>query len=264
MKQTNDDSMTFGGHLEVLRQMLLRIIAVTAVLAAVVFCFKDETWAMLLAPSQCDFCTYRWIERAMHLAGASDFHFAPYHIDLIVTELSAQFMMHITTSIYLALLAASPYILYELFRFISPALYESERRYSVQTTVVIYLLFILGVLMTYYILFPISFRFLGTYSVSQQIHSSITLDSYIDTFVSLTLMMGIVFQLPVIAFALSKMGIVNSHLLSHYRKHAFLLLMVISAIITPPDIMTLILVTIPLYLLFELSINVVRWTERGK
>lgn len=252
--------LTFGGHLEVLRQMLFRILGVTAVIAVVVFCFKDTTWQLLLAPSEWTFVTYRWLEHVMHALGL-DFRFAEYHVDLIATDLSSQFMTHITTAVYLGLLGASPYILYELFRFISPALYENERKYSVQVATTIYALFIVGVLMSYFVLFPISFRFLGTYSVSARVHSTITLDSYVSTFVSLTLVMGLVFQLPVIAFFLGKMGFVTSDMLSTYRKHAFLAIMIVAAVITPPDLMTLILVTIPLYLLYEVSIQVVKWVE---
>lgn len=253
--------LTFGGHLEVLRQMLFRILGVAGVLAAVVFCFKDVTWHLLLAPSEYNFCTYQWIESAMRTIGFADFHFDEFYVDLIATDLSSQFMTHITTAVYLGLLGASPYILFELFRFISPALYESEKKYSVQVVIVIYFLFILGVLMSYFILFPISFRFLGTYNVAERIHSTITLDSYIGTFTTLTLVMGLVFQLPVIAFALGKMGIISSEILSKYRKHAFIVIMFVAAIITPPDVMTLILVTIPLYFLFELSIRVVKRIE---
>lgn len=189
------------------------------------------------------------------------FHFNEFHVNLIATDLSSQFMTHITTAVYLGLLGASPYILYELFRFISPALYENERRYSVQVAGIIYVLFILGVFMSYFVLFPISFRFLGTYSVSARVVSNITLDSYISTFVSLTLVMGVVFQLPVIAFFLGKMGIVTSDTLAQYRKHSFIIIMLVAAVITPPDLMTLILVTIPLYLLYEVSIRVVKWNE---
>lgn len=253
--------MTFGGHLEVVRQMLMRIIAVSAVLGIIVFCMKEQTWSLLLAPSQWDFCTYRWIESAVHSMGYTDFRFEHYEVSLITTELSSQFMLHFSTSIYLGMLAASPYILYELFRFISPALYESERRYSLRLTVIIYLLFILGVLMTYYVLFPISFRFLGTYSVAESVHSTITLDSYVETFISLTLMMGLVFQLPVAAFILTRMGLISHSLLSEYRKHAFILILLTAAIITPPDVMTLLLVSAPLYLLYELSIRVVKRSE---
>lgn len=265
-KRTNQDAnselLTFGGHLEVLRQMLFRILGIAGIYAVVIFCFKDVTWKVLMAPSEWDFCTYRWLEQAMKGIGV-DFHFDEFHVDMIATDLSSQFMTHITTSVYLGLLGASPYILYELFCFISPALYENERKYSVQVASIIYVLFILGVLMSYFVLFPISFRFLGTYSVSANVVSNITLDSYISTFVSLTLVMGIVFQLPVIAFFLGKMGVVTSEMLSRYRKHSFLIIMVVAAIITPPDLMTLILVTIPLYLLYEISIKVVKYVEQN-
>ena len=257
MSQQND-LLTFGGHLEVLRRMLFRILGVAGMIAVVIFCFKDRTFGLLLAPSEWDFVTYRWIEHAVHLLGF-DFHFEEYHIELIATDLSSQFMTHITTAVYLGLLGASPYILYELFRFISPALYENERRYSVKVASTIYILFIIGILMSYFVLFPISFRFLGTYSVADKVHSTITLDSYISTFTSLTLIMGVIFQLPVIAFFLGKMGIVTSDMLAQYRKQAFLIIMFVAAIITPPDIMTLVLVTLPLYLLYEVSIKVIKW-----
>ncbi len=253
--------LTFGGHLEVFRRMLFRILGVAGTIAVVVFCLKDITWRLLLAPGEWDFITYRMIERAMQAAGFTEFRLGEYYVDLIATDLSSQFMTHITTAIYLGLLGASPYILYELFRFVSPALYENERRYSVRAVIVIYLLFVLGVLMSYYVLFPVSFRFLGTYSVAERVHSTITLDSYVTTFTTLTLLMGVVFQLPVIAFILGKMGMVTSGMLSVYRKHALLVIMFVAAVITPPDLMTLVLVTIPLYLLYEVSIRVVRWTE---
>ena len=257
----NDDLLTFGGHLEVLRQMLFRIIAVAGAVAMIVFCFKETTWEVLLAPSEWDFCTYRWLERMMQVVGIG-FRFEEFHVNLIATDLSSQFMTHVTTAVYLGLLGASPFILYELFRFISPALYENERRYSVQVAGIIYVLFILGVLMSYFVLFPISFRFLGTYSVSARVVSNITLDSYVTTFVSLTLVMGVVFQLPVIAFFLGKLGVVSSEVLLQYRKHAFVVIMMVAAVITPPDLMTLILVTIPLYMLYEVSIRVVKFVER--
>lgn len=240
--------------------MLFRILGVAGSIAVVVFCFKDITWDLLLAPSEWDFCTYRWLEIAMQAIGI-DFQFSEFYVEMIATDLSSQFMTHITTAIYLGVLGASPYILYELFHFISPALYENERKYSVQVASIIYVLFLFGVLMSYFVLFPISFRFLGTYSVSAKVVSNITLDSYVSTFVSLTLVMGLVFQLPVIAFFVGKLGFVTSEILSHYRKHALIVIMLMAAIITPPDLMTLILVTIPLYFLYEVSIRVVRWVE---
>lgn len=253
--------LTFGGHLEVLRRMLFRIIAVVMVLAIAIFCFKDKTFEFLLAPSQWNFVTYRYIEKFLHRLG-SDFTFSEYHINLIATELSSQFMTHISTALYLGLLGASPYILVELFRFITPALYENEKKHSVSVAVTMYLLFIIGVLMSYFILFPISFRFLGTYSVSGMVESNITLKSYISTFTTLTLVMGLVFQLPVIAYFLGKLKVVTSEMLRQYRKYAFLVIMIMAAIITPPDLMTLILVTIPLYLLYEVSILLLKRMEK--
>lgn len=187
-----------------------------------------------------------------------DFHFADYKIPLISTELSAQFMTHITVSCILAVLLASPYILFELFKFISPALYESEKKYSYMVACIIYFLFILGLLMSYFVLFPISFQFLANYQVDDEIVNTITLDSYISTFTTLTFLMGIVFQLPIIAFVLGKMGIIDAQLLKQYRAYAFTIIMVVAAIITPPDIFTLILVTIPIYGLYEVSILVLK------
>ena len=261
MSSQENSLLTFGGHLEVIRKMLFRILFVVIILACVIFCFKSQTFNILLAPRNYDFCTFRFIESFLNNFGW-DFKFDEYHIPLISTELSSQFMTHITVSCILAVLLASPYILFELFRFVSPALYENEKKYSVQVVVIVYILFIFGVLMSYYVLFPISFRFLGTYSVAEKIHSTITLDSYISTFTTLTLLMGVVFQLPVIAFALTKLGFISSDMLSKYRKHSFLIIMLVAAVITPPDLMTLILVAIPLYLLYEVSIRVAKWVER--
>ena len=255
--------MTFGGHLEVLRRMLFRIIAVVMVLAIAIFCFKDKTFELLMAPSQWDFVTYRYIEKFLHRLGF-EFSFNEYHVNLIATELSSQFMTHVTTALYIGLLGASPFIMVELFRFVTPALYENEKKYSVQVAITIYLLFIIGVLMSYFVLFPISFRFLGTYSVSGMVESNITLKSYISTFTTLTLVMGLVFQLPVIAYFLGKLEVVSSGLLRQYRKYAFLVIMIVAAVITPPDLMTLILVSIPLYMLYEVSIVVLTRMERRK
>ena len=257
----NNGMLTFGGHLEVLRQMIIRILAVASMLSVFVFCFKDLTWQILLAPSEYNFVTYQLIEQWIQRLGFTDFQFQEYYVNLIATDLSSQFMQHLSTSLYLGLLGTSPYIMWELFRFVSPALYENEKKYSVRIALSIFLLFIVGVLMSYYVLFPIAFRFLGTYSVAERVVSNITLDSYVSTFVTLTLVMGLVFQLPIIAFALAKMGFLHHELLSQYRKHAFLIIMIVAAIITPPDLMTLVLVTLPLYLLYLLSIYIVKHSE---
>lgn len=260
--ESTEGMMTMGGHLEVLRRMLFRIAGVVLVMGIAIFCFKDETFSILLAPHKSDFITFRWVEEMMRLIGIN-FTFDPYNIPLISTELAAQFMTHISTSCYLAFLCASPYILFELFGFVSPALYDNEKRYSLIVVFVVYLLFALGLLMSYFVIFPISFQFLATYQVDPTINNTITLSSYISTFTTLTLMMGLVFQLPVIAFVLAKMGIVDTSLLRHYRRHALVIITIIAAIITPTtDIFTLLLVTVPIYMLYELSIFVVKRVEK--
>lgn len=253
MKEKNNDQLTFGGHLEVLRRMLFRILGIVVLFALIIFFIKETVWNVLLAPSEYDFITYRAVEHLMNDLGF-DFTFNKYEVQLIATDLSSQFITHVTTSIYLGCLVASPYILYELFRFILPALYDNERKYSVYVAIIVYALFIVGVLMSYFVIFPISFRFLGTYNVDEKINNMITLSSYISTFTALTLLMGVVFQLPVVIYILAKMGIVNYLILSKYRKYALFIITTISAIITPPDIVTCILVTVPLYILYECSI----------
>lgn len=257
----NSGFLSFGGHLNVLRKMLFRIIVVIVVLGGVIFCFKSETFAILLDPRKSDFITFRCIENLLNSCGMS-FHFSEYNIPLISTELSAQFMTHITVSCLLAVLFGSPYILFELFRFVSPALYESEKKYSYLVAGIVYILFIVGLLMSYFVLFPISFQFLATYQVDNEIVNTITLDSYISTFITLTFMMGVVFQLPVFAFVLGKMGFIDADILKQYRAYAFVLIMIVAAIITPPDLFTLVLVTIPIYGLYEVSILVLKkWAK---
>lgn len=257
MASKSDELMTFGEHLDVLRKMLFRIIGLTLVMAVGVFCLKDEVFDWLLAPHDSSFCTFRAIETVCRWAGV-DFHFEPFRVALISTELSAQFMTHLSTSVYLGLLLASPYVVYELFAFIAPALYEREKRVARVIVVVVYVLFFLGVVMSYFVLFPISFRFLATYQVSGMIQNTITLDSYISTFTTLTFMMGLVFQLPVVTYFLGRLGLVSRSLLKHYRRHAFIAIVVIAAFITPPDVFTLILVALPMYLLYEVSIWLVK------
>ena len=258
-KKQNDSAnqmMTFGGHLEVFRKMLFRIIGVVMLLTLIIFCAKDTTFRLLLAPGSSDFATYKFIERLAADMGWG-FHFSPYHIQLINTELSSQFMTHVSTSAYLALLFASPYVVIELYHFIAPALYENEKRHSTSIAVAILLLFFFGVLMSYYVLFPFALRFLGTYQVAAEVVNQINLSSYISTFVTLTLLLGLVFQIPVLSFFLAKLGVLTSDFMKRYRRHAVIVIAVIAAVITPPDLFTCCMVIVPMYGLYELSILIV-------
>ena len=176
--------MTFGEHLEVLRRMFFRVLAVVVFLAIVVFCLKDITFELLFAPTSNEFYLYSWIEKISLMFGG-EFKFDDFCVQIISTELSAQFMTHLTSSLYLALLLASPYILFELYAFVAPALYEQEKRYSILFAALVYFLFALGVLLCYFVIFPISFRFLATYQVADTVENTITLSSQGLTGISL-------------------------------------------------------------------------------
>ncbi len=248
-------------HLDELRRRLMRIVALVAVFSVAAFIGKDWLFDMVFAPSSDDFVLYRWINSIVAYFGVESMRLGSFEVQLINTELSSQFMTHITMSFYFGCVMASPYIVYQIFRFISPALYEHERRYSTRITVAIYALFIAGLLMNYYIIFPISFRFLGTYQVSEEVVNTIALSSYISSFTLLSLMLGLTFEVPVLAFVLGKIGIIDAAMLRRYRKAAFVVIMIISAIITPPDLFTLVLMSIPLYALYEFSIVILGHIE---
>lgn len=257
MTQNNDEKLTFFEHLAVFRQMLFRIMGVTTIFAFIIFCFKDLTFEILLAPSKSDFIFYRWVKTICGLFGIET-AFKTFTVKMISTELAGQFLVHLSTTFYLALLCASPYIVYELYKFVAPALYENEKKYSVRIVLSIYGLFFLGVLLSYYVIFPVSFNFLGTYQVNECIENQINISSYFSSFVSLTFLLGLVFQLPVLSFILAKIGLLTPVVMTNYRRHAFILIMVLAALITPSDLFSMFLVGLPVFGLYELSIKIVK------
>jgi sec-independent protein translocase protein TatC len=181
------------------------------------------------------------------------------------TGLTEQFMVHMRTAIYAGLLVASPYILYELFRFVSPGLYQNERHYAVWIVGAAYLMFIIGTLINYFVVFPLTVRFLGTYQVSPDVANMLTLQSYIDTLLGMSLVMGVVFELPVVCALMGRMGLLTDHFMAEYRRHAVVAILVVAAIITPTtDVFTLFIVALPIYLLYEVSIQIVRITKLNK
>ena len=247
------DSLTFWDHLDVLRSSLIRMGVAVVVFAVAAFCLKDELFSVVLAPRSSDFVTYK-------LLGVD-----PFSIHLMNTGLTEQFMIHMRTAIYAGLLVASPYILYELFRFVSPGLYQNERHYAVWIVGAAYVMFLMGTLVNYFVVFPLTVRFLGTYQVSPDVANMLTLQSYIDTLIGMSLVMGVVFELPVVCGLLGHMGLINSHMMSEYRRHAIVAILIVAAIITPTtDMFTLFVVALPIYLLYELSIQIVRITKQNR
>ena len=241
------EGLTFWDHLDELRSVIIRILVITVLAAIVAFCLKDELFAIVLAPRTSDFITYG-------LMGVE-----PFSIHLMNTGLTEQFMIHMKTSFYVGMLVASPYIIYQLFRFVSPALYDNERKYATALVASGYLMFMLGTALNYLLIFPLTVRFLGTYQVSPDVANMLTLQSYMDTLIMMSLVMGIVFELPVVSWLLGKMGLVNRRIMRTWRKHAVVAIPIVSAIITPTtDAFTLFVVALPIWLLYELSILIVK------
>ena len=240
-------SMTFWDHLDELRSVIIRALVVTVVAAAVAFCLKDQLFEVVLAPRTSDFITFR-------LLGVEAFN-----IHLMNTGLTEQFMIHLKTAMYAGVLIASPYIIYLLFGFISPALYDNERRYATLLCTSGYLMFMLGTLLNYFLIFPLTVKFLGTYQVSEDVANMLTLQSYMDTLLMMSLVMGIIFELPVVSWLLGRMGLLNASMMRIWRKHAIVAILAIAAIITPTtDAFTLLIVALPIWLLYEASIFIVK------
>ena len=239
--------MTFWDHLDELRTVIIRSLIITVLAGGVAFSLKDQLFTVVLAPRTSDFITFR-------LMGVE-----PFNIHLMNTGLTEQFMIHLKTAMYAGVLVASPYIIYLLFRFVSPALYDNERKYATALVGSGYLMFMLGTLLNYFLIFPLTVKFLGTYQVSEDVANMLTLQSYMDTLLMMSLVMGVVFELPVVSWLLGKMGLINASMMRTWRKHAIVAILIVSAVITPTtDAFTLIVVSLPIWLLYEVSILIVR------
>lgn len=250
--------MTFWDHIDELRKVLVRSAVVLFVLMIVAFFFKSFIFdTILLAPLSSDFILYKGLDAFLSLL-----HLPPleeFNIDLINIEMTAQFFIHVRISFYVALIVSMPYIFYQLWTFIRPALYDNEKRVIKGSFGFAGILFYTGVVVGYLLVFPLTIRFLGTYQVSETVPNQISLNSYIGMLTSLVLVMGIVFEMPILADILSRFGIISKELMKKYRRHAIVILVVLAAVITPSgDPVTLFFVSVPLYLLYELSICVAR------
>ncbi len=251
-----EKQMTFWEHLDELRKVLFKSAVAVVVVMAVVFSFKNLLFDnIILAPTNGNFLLYRLMDKALALMGLPLLD--EFHLELINIDMAAQFFIHISTSFYIALVLTVPYIVYQLWSFVKPALYENERKAVTGAFSFAGILFYLGLLVGYFLIFPLTIRFLGTYQVSDTIQNTISLQSYINMFVWLIMIIGIVFEMPSLAAILGKFGILTKDFLKKYRKHAFVVLMVVAALITPSgDPFTLMAVGLPLYALYELSIIV--------
>ncbi len=265
LKSKDANDLTFLEHLEVLRGHLLRSIASVGVFAVVVFIFTKFIFDhILLAPKSVDFFTNRLFCKIGQWAHTDKLCINDIPLQLINIEMAGQFRINMTIALYGGLILAVPYVLWELYRFIMPALKSTERKYSRGMVFYTTLLFMLGVLFGYFMIVPLTLNFLGGYSVSSEILNQITLKSYIGIISSLVFASGLIFELPILVYFLSKVGIITPGFMRKYRKHALIIILLIAGIITPPDIFSQIMVTIPMYALFEVSIFISARIEKER
>ena len=265
LKHKDANDMTFLEHLEVLRGHLMRSIASIGICAIVVFCFKNIIVdQILLAPKSVNFWTNRMLCEFGHWVHTDKLCFSDLPLQLINIDMSGQFRMHVSIALYGGMILAAPYVLWELYRFILPALKAKERKYSNGMVFYTSILFILGVLFGYFMIVPLTINFLGTYSVSTEVLNQINFKSYISTITSLIFATGLVFEMPILVYFLSKVGLVTPAFMKKYRKHALIIILIVAGIITPPDIFSQIMVTLPMYALYEISILVSAKIQRQR
>ena len=267
--KNSEGEMSFLDHLEELRWHIIR--AVIAAFVFMVLAFINRNFIfneIILKPKSPDFPTNlffghvsQWLNHLFNTnSNALAINTKP--LPIVNIEMAGQFTSHIKVSLVAGLIAASPYIIWEIWRFIKPALHEKETRYASGAVFYTSLLFLIGVLFGYYIITPLSIHFLSTYNVSQEVANNIKLNSYIGTVTSVTFASGIIFELPIAVLFLSKTGLITPKFMRTYRKHAYVILLIISAIITPPDVFSQVLVCLPLIILYEISVFISRSVTR--
>ena len=260
--------MSFFDHLDVLRKHLIRSSLAIVVLTGVAFAYYDFIFdTIIMGPKKYTFWTYRM----MCIIG-DKFNLGPdfcvskdIPFNIINTEMAGQFTLQMNSSLLIGVVLGAPYLLFELWLFIKPALHDTERKSATGFTGYAVLLFMLGILFGYYVITPLSINFLANYTVSSIIQNQITIDSYLSSVATLTLGSGFVFELPIIIFILSKFGIITPKIMRNSRRYATVIILIIAAVVTPtPDILTMLTVSFPLFLLYELSIVVSGRVEKGK
>ncbi len=247
--------MSFIDHLEELRWHLIRALAAVLVFTIAAFLAKDLVFHdIILGPSRTDFWTYRMMCKWGAYVGSDALCIDELPFILQSREMSAQFAMHITTSFVVGLICAFPYLFWEIWRFVSPALYDTERSLSTGAVFFVSLLFMLGTLFGYYLVAPLSINFLAHYQVDPSIVNEFDINSYISTLTMLVLACALMFQLPMVVLFLTKLGVATPASMRAYRKISIVIILVVSAVITPPDVTSQILIALPLMLLYEISI----------
>ena len=257
-KQKRADDMSFLEHLEELRWHIVRAMIAIVVIGIVVFLNKNFVFdKIIFGPLKPEFPTYQWLcwlSENLRLGKQLCIEAVP--LKIVNLDLAGQFVTHIKVSLIVGLVLSFPYVFWEFWRFIKPALYENEINNMRGLVFITSLLFLVGVAFGYLLITPFSVNFLGSYKVSPDVENTINLGSYITSVSMLALSSGILFELPMVVYFLSKIGLVTPDFMRVYRKHAVVVILVISAVITPPDVTSQVLIAIPIFILYELSINI--------
>lgn len=264
--QTANDSaeMTFGEHLDELRKILIRVALVFALLFIVLFTMKGVVLKVVFAPITPEFPTNRlftWLATAM---GSDALNIHPENVQLFNNKMAGQFMLHIKSSVVGALVVAFPFLIWQLWLFVKPALPPHQRKQSIRYVLETPIWFILGLLFGYYVIAPLAINFLGNYSVSEEISNIIDVGSYMSTVLGVTFAAALAFQLPLLIRLLATIGLISSQTMRQYRKVAVVALLVFAAIITPPDVVSQILIFVPCYALYEYGITIAKRIEARK
>jgi sec-independent protein translocase protein TatC len=259
VKKAPEAEMSFLEHLEELRWHIIRSVSLVIIFAVVAFIMKDFIFdVVIFKPKTPEFFTNRMMAKLGELIGSEALKINQAPLKLISLKMADQFMLHIMVSIIAGLIIASPFIFFEIWKFIKPALYDKEKRHASGAVFYTTVLFMLGILFGYFLIVPLSIHFLASYSVSAEVVNQINTRSYIGTVTSISLASGVVFLLPIFSFFLSKVGILTPQFMRTYRKHSYVAMLLLSAIITPPDVFSQIMVAIPLVFLYEISIFISR------
>lgn len=264
MQEAEEHEMTFLDHLEALRWHLIRAAIAVVVFTILAFSFPEIVFTkIILGPSRVDFFTYKKLCELGVYLNSSGLCIDKLPFVLQSRELSAQFTMHMTSSFVIGILLAFPYLFWEIWRFIRPGLYPHEQKNSRGAVFFVSFLFLLGCVFGYFIVSPLSINFLANYQVDPSIRNDIDLSAYVSTLMTIVLSCGIMFELPMVVFFLSRAGLVSPELMKLYRKHAIVVIMIVAAILSPPDILSMTLMGIPLLLLYEVSIHISWMVRRG-
>ena len=249
--------MSFLDHLEELRWHLIRAFLAILVFAIAAFLAKDFVWnTLILGPSRLDFPTFRFLCKAAEVLNSDVLCIKELPFIIQSRKMTGQFSMHVTSSVFLGLIFSFPYVFWELWRFISPGMYKNERKHARGAVFFVSLLFMIGVLFGYYIITPLSINFLSNYQVDPSVMNEFDITSYVSTVTMLVLACAIIFQLPVVVYFLSKAGFITPSLMKRFRKHAIVVILVLGALLTPPDPISQILIAFPLFGLYEISIYI--------